>query len=514
MKYSLIHIATLLTGLSLLVGVNCYGQENPVIESVNVDINGDVTIQWKQPSSASARYIIYRWDYFSPGGSQDAFQEIITIDASALSFVDENSEADQKKQIYRINLEEDERFQSEEMQTIFLNENIVYDECALTNTFRWTGFFPTFSPIDYKISTSIDGGINFVEIETLAASALVPVEQISTYENASPAQTNVYEYTHENLDPDNIYTYKVEAIYPIENEEKSSSSNFQSRNTPAYERPDAPVLKRISVEDEGSIIMEGEITGSGIINGMEIWRTESENSSNLAIYQSLTTAAFGAVSFEDPEANTSQTAYWYTLSLIDKCGFNIDSETPHRSIFLSGQGQLDESVLLNWNAYQGWIVEGYRVFRKFGNAPFLEIGFVNNTSFTDNSISQSTSNGKISYFIMAEAASAPAGEEITSSSNQVHIGFDSELIMPNAFKPAGITAVFKPISRFEPYSDYLFQIYNRWGQLIFETRDFLSGWDGKYNGNTVSRGTYIWSYQYTDSQGKSIKKRGSVTVVL
>ncbi len=115
---------------------------------------------------------------------------------------------------------------------------------------------------------------------------------------------------------------------------------------------------------------------------------------------------------------------------------------------------------------------------------------------------------------MAEAANAPAGEEITSSSNQVNIGFDSELLMPNAFKPAGITEVFKPISRFEPYSDYLFQIYNRWGQLIFETRDFLSGWDGKYNGSTVSRGTYIWTYQYTDSQGNNYKKRGIVTVVL
>jgi gliding motility-associated-like protein len=86
--------------------------------------------------------------------------------------------------------------------------------------------------------------------------------------------------------------------------------------------------------------------------------------------------------------------------------------------------------------------------------------------------------------------------------------------MPNAFKPAGITEVFKPISRFEPYSDYLFQIYNRWGQLIFETRDFLSGWDGKYNGSTVSRGTYIWTYQYTDSQGNNFNKRGIVTVVL
>jgi len=513
MKNFLSHITTFITVLLLFVGAAGYGQQNPVIESVNVENTGDVIIKWKQPTSASARYIIYRWDYFSPGGSQDAFQEITRIDAATLSFVDGSAEIDQKKQIYRINLEGDETYESEEMQTIFLEENIIYDECALTNTFRWTEFFSTFSPINYKISASIDGGIIYTEIETIAASDLDVVDQISTYENASPAQTNIYEYTHQNLDPDNIYIYKVEAIYSIESITQSSSSNLQSRETPAYERPEPPVIKRVSVEEDGQIILEGEITGSGIVNGLEVWRTESENSSNLAAYQNLATVEIAPINYRDTEANTSETAYWYNLMLLDYCYKEIYAETPHRSIFLTAEVLPNESVNLVWNTYQGWPVEGYRIFRRIGDNPFLEIGFVNNTNFTDSPLSQSIANGGISYFVMAEAFNQPAGADITSNSNLINIGFDSELFMSNAFKPGGFTDVFKPISRFEPNSDYLFQIYNRWGQLIFETRDFNEGWDGKYNGSRVHRGTYIWTYQYADSQGNEIKKRGSVTVV-
>ncbi|MDY0077899.1 MAG: gliding motility-associated C-terminal domain-containing protein [Bacteroidales bacterium] len=515
MNYFTNHITAILTGLLLMIGIVGYGQQDPVIEYVNVDSDGKVTIKWKEPPSGSenARYIILRWDYLPPGGSEAGHQPIATIDASELNYVDENAGADRKKQIYRIKLEGDETKESKEMQTIFLDENIIYDECELTNTFRWTAFFSTFSPLVYKISASIDGGLTYSVIDAIAAGDLVPAEQISTYENASPALTNVYEYTHQNLDPDNVYSYKIEVEYAVENEPQISSSNLQSRNTPAYDRPDAPVIKRVSVEPNGSIVLEGEITGSGIINGLEVWRTESENSSDLAIYQSPQNSGIGSIIFTDDAASSSQTAYWYDLVLLDYCNKNILAENAHRSIFLSAEVLPNESVELSWSAYEGWAVEGYRVFRKLGDQPFQEIAFENNTNFTDNTLSQTSEVGKISYFVMADAVNQPAGEDITSSSNRVSIGFDSELFMPNAFKPEGITKVFKPISRFEPNSDYLFQIYNRWGQLIFETRDFLTGWDGSYNGNSVSRGTYIWMYRYTDSQGNNMNKRGSVTVV-
>jgi len=519
MKHFTSHIALIFTGLLLMVCIAGYGQEKPVIESVNVDSDGNVTIQWKQPTSTDARYIIYRWNYLPPDNDLYGFQPIEIVNASDLSYVDKSSDASQKKQIYRINLEGDETSESKEMQTVFLYEEIIYDECVPTNTVKWTSFFIGFERTSYIIKARAEGETNYTTIANLEQISLTPVTQILTYDNEEVTgqykYTNVYEYTHVGFDPGLIYTYKVEAVYYIENDNspQSSSSNLQSRNTPAYERPESPVIKRVSVKEDGSIILEGEITGSGIINGMEIWRTENENSNDLAIYQPLENPGIRLINFIDNEAGSSQTAYWYDLVLLDYCNKNIQAVNAHRSIFLTAEALQDESVELSWNAYEGWAVEGYRIYRKLGENPVVEIDFVTHTTYTDNTISQSSATGKISYFVMAVAANQPAGEEITTKSNRVNIGFDSDFFMPNAFKPGGITDVFKPISRFEPNSDYLFQIYNRWGQLIFETRDFLTGWDGSYNGDLVSRGTYIWAYQYTDSQGNNISKRGSVTVV-
>ena len=35
-------------------------------------------------------------------------------------------------------------------------------------------------------------------------------------------------------------------------------------------------------------------------------------------------------------------------------------------------------------------------------------------------------------------------------------------------------------------------IFNRWGELIFETTDLNKGWDGTYNGIVVQEGVYVW----------------------
>ncbi len=76
------------------------------------------------------------------------------------------------------------------------------------------------------------------------------------------------------------------------------------------------------------------------------------------------------------------------------------------------------------------------------------------------------------------------------------IRFDSEILLyvPNAFTPDGNgqNDVFFPvISGVEPYS-YTLLIFNRWGELIFETGDPLSGWDGTFRGEQAPVDVYVW----------------------
>jgi gliding motility-associated-like protein len=90
------------------------------------------------------------------------------------------------------------------------------------------------------------------------------------------------------------------------------------------------------------------------------------------------------------------------------------------------------------------------------------------------------------------------------------------LPIPNAFNPnsaAQENRVFRvyadPENRVSKFALY---IYNRWGELVFETNDIESGWDGTKNGNPCNAGVYVWTVYYEGSEGESTNK-GTVTLV-
>jgi len=58
------------------------------------------------------------------------------------------------------------------------------------------------------------------------------------------------------------------------------------------------------------------------------------------------------------------------------------------------------------------------------------------------------------------------------------------------------------------------QIYNRWGEQIFETSGSNNGWDGTFKGKPVEHGTYIYRIAYRDFQTKkTMVVQGTVMVV-
>ncbi len=65
--------------------------------------------------------------------------------------------------------------------------------------------------------------------------------------------------------------------------------------------------------------------------------------------------------------------------------------------------------------------------------------------------------------------------------------------VPNAFTPNGdgINDVFRAVPVGIIYTDW-FKIYNRSGQLMFQTNQWLKGWDGTYKGVKQPSGTYVW----------------------
>jgi len=90
---------------------------------------------------------------------------------------------------------------------------------------------------------------------------------------------------------------------------------------------------------------------------------------------------------------------------------------------------------------------------------------------------------------------------------------DPDIFVPNAFTPGGpANTVFRPIAPGIASLQY-FMVYNRWGQLVFQTSRLGQGWDGMFNGRQAELGGYVWMVQGMTYTGKIINHRGTMVLV-
>jgi gliding motility-associated-like protein len=84
----------------------------------------------------------------------------------------------------------------------------------------------------------------------------------------------------------------------------------------------------------------------------------------------------------------------------------------------------------------------------------------------------------------------------------------------SAFTPNndGINDVFKVSIGSASQFEYL-KIYNRWGQLIFFSKDYLKNWDGTYNNKMQQAGSYVYVLRAKDCEGKWQIYKGTVTML-
>ncbi len=70
--------------------------------------------------------------------------------------------------------------------------------------------------------------------------------------------------------------------------------------------------------------------------------------------------------------------------------------------------------------------------------------------------------------------------------------------VPNTFTPNGdgLNDFFMPAIM--GVENFRFTIYNRWGEMIFESRDIYKGWDGRYKDNKCQQDVYVWKIEFLD----------------
>ena len=91
------------------------------------------------------------------------------------------------------------------------------------------------------------------------------------------------------------------------------------------------------------------------------------------------------------------------------------------------------------------------------------------------------------------------------------------LYVPTAFSPDGdgINDLFVVQANGIDLDNYNLRIYDRWGELIFESNDLYNSWNGTAKGNNkfVKIGSYVWLVTVKDINGIELQKSGTVTVI-
>jgi gliding motility-associated-like protein len=91
----------------------------------------------------------------------------------------------------------------------------------------------------------------------------------------------------------------------------------------------------------------------------------------------------------------------------------------------------------------------------------------------------------------------------------------SKFVVPNAFAPnseSSLTNGFGIMNQEIIKLNY-FRVYNRWGELVFETNNIADRWDGTYNGKPAPVDVYVWIADAFCASGKEINKTGNVTLI-
>lgn len=88
--------------------------------------------------------------------------------------------------------------------------------------------------------------------------------------------------------------------------------------------------------------------------------------------------------------------------------------------------------------------------------------------------------------------------------------------VPTAFSPNndGINDFFFPMRKCDELKEYKFMIYNRWNELVFQTNEPLSGWNGFYKNAEQPLDSYVWLLEYYDVyKNEKIFLKGTVNLL-
>lgn len=366
-----------------------------------------------------------------------------------------------------------------------------YDKCKYETRLIWNAYSGWDGGVsEYKVYYSVNGG-NFQLL----------------------GSTNQTFYNHTGVDPAKNVTYFVRAFNSTKTITSSSNRvSFFSYQTVA---PDFVYIRSVSVKDKEAITIKFFVDSLKMGASFDLYR--SKDGSSFSKIGSIGFTGVGNYQFTDTDVSTKSESYFYKAVAKDSCGNDRTTSNVAESILLYVNNQKDSQFnkKLTWNNYTGFAggLAGYSIYRVLNdvmsNTPS---GYTNGAvnEYIDNIEDLAPEGSKIEYYVSAiESLGNPYGIVEAANSNLATTYAEADVFVPKAFAPKGVNKIWKPVTHFVDKSDYNLKIYNRWGNLLFNTNDDMQGWDG----NGAPNDTYVYLITYKNSRGEYVELQGTFTLL-
>jgi gliding motility-associated-like protein len=379
--------------------------------------------------------------------------------------------------------------------TIFLTSQlIICDSSVLLNWTTYSGWSTGVS--SYEIYAS-ENGLAYTLVATVTGTT-------STY-------------LHANLNRGSTYKYIVNAI--SNGLGYNSISNISTKLIKQPSQPNYAYIQTVTVIDDNEILMRflPDITANVQLHN--VYRSDD----NGFTFTQVGTMLPGTppLLFTDNNVNTQSQSYVYKVVTVDSCGKNAAISNEAKTIFLQAiSNSVALSNNLNWNPYAIWdgSVSSYQILRSINNDPTFTVAGSTSSLFSNyedvDVYDLNYTTGEFCYKIVGLENTNTYGITESSESNTVCVNIDPLVYVPNAFTPGGLNPIFKPIVSYVDYFNYEFEIYNRWGEIIFKTNDVNVGWDGYTSKGKVSKeDVYVYQLRFKTGAGKDVGVQGHVTLL-
>lgn len=265
-------------------------------------------------------------------------------------------------------------------------------------------------------------------------------------------------------------------------------------------------IDNVSVNmDNKTISLEISLDNSKIVDHYSLYRSKDGEE-----FKQVKTISYSTEPILFIEDNVGEeilnTTYSYYLLAPDVCG-KVFTKSNIATTFKTNVEEINTKVnRITWNSCTLFPVAKYEVYRYEQSDVFpVLIGESNANSFEDVHGGMTSYADKLYYFVSAIERNNDLNPHISNSSRS-YLKKESVFWVPDAFDPTeGVILdiqTFKPKIAYIKKDSYKFEVYNRWGTLLFSTSDVEQGWNGLYKGKLCDSGVYAYKIQFKNSEGK------------